>query len=101
MGTRNIRFEKNVRDTLETMQQHGLLLSSVGAEGRPNVMTIGWGCTGIIWGKPIFTVLVRPSRFTFQSIQASGEFVVNVPDASLVEAVSTRLSGFTVDPRSA
>jgi flavin reductase (DIM6/NTAB) family NADH-FMN oxidoreductase RutF len=79
MGTREIAYTENLDHTLEVMARHGLLLSSAGQDGRPNVMTIGWGCPGIIWGKPMFVVLVRPSRFTFGNIEARGEFVVNVP----------------------
>jgi flavin reductase (DIM6/NTAB) family NADH-FMN oxidoreductase RutF len=41
-------------------------------------MTIGWGSLGIIWKRPIFTVYVRPSRFTYGLIEESGEFTVNV-----------------------
>jgi flavin reductase (DIM6/NTAB) family NADH-FMN oxidoreductase RutF len=76
---KEIEFTRDVEHTLAAMQRHGLLLSSLGEDGRPNVMTIGWGCPGIIWGKPVFVVLVRPSRFTFQNLEATGEFVVNVP----------------------
>ncbi|KPK65448.1 MAG: hypothetical protein AMK73_02980 [Planctomycetes bacterium SM23_32] len=67
------------------MQEHGLLLSSAGADGRPNVMAVGWGCPGVIWGRPVFVVLVRPSRFTFGNIEATGEFVVNVPGDDMHE----------------
>jgi flavin reductase (DIM6/NTAB) family NADH-FMN oxidoreductase RutF len=48
--------------------------------GNGNPMTIGWGNIGIIWSMPIFTVLVRPSRYTFELIGESGEFSVNVLD---------------------
>jgi len=67
------------------MQQQGLLLGSVDSEGKPNVMAIGWGCPGAIWGKPVFVVLVRPSRFTFGNIEATGEFVVGVPTEQMRE----------------
>lgn len=79
MAMKEIGLADNLAHTLSTMGKHGLLLSSVGADGRPNTMTIGWGSAGIIWGRPVFTVLVRPSRFTFRNIEAMGEFVVSVP----------------------
>jgi len=44
-----------------------------------NVMTIGWGNIGFIWGKPVFTVLVRYSRYTYELLERSGEFAVCVP----------------------
>ena len=86
MGLREVEFTHNLADTIGVMQRHGLLLASVGADGRPNVMTIGWGNAGVIWRKPIFVVLVRPSRFTFGNIEATGEFVVNVPTDEMHDA---------------
>ncbi len=55
--------------------------------GRDNVMTIGWGSIGVIWGQPIFSVLVRPSRFTFGLLEASGEFTVSVPLTDMSNAL--------------
>ena len=43
----------------------GALLTVVTDDGRINTMTVSWGCAGIIWGKEICTVLVRPQRHTF------------------------------------
>ena len=56
----------------------GILLA-VGESGRNNLMTIGWGSLGVIWGKPIFTVMVRYSRYTYELIDKAKEFTVNVP----------------------
>lgn len=44
-----------------------------------NTMTIGWGNIGFMWGKPIFTVMVRPSRHTYQLMEQSSEFTVSIP----------------------
>ncbi|WP_353892577.1 flavin reductase family protein [Proteinivorax hydrogeniformans] len=44
-----------------------------------NTMTIGWGSVGVFWGKPIFTVAVRYSRFTYELLEKSGEFTISVP----------------------
>ena len=71
--------------TLEVMARQGLLLVSSKPGEKPNVMTIGWGTIGLVWGKDIFAVLVRPSRYTFNLIEASGEFTVNVPAADMQE----------------
>lgn len=42
-------------------------------------MTIGWGGITFFWGKPIFIVPVRQSRYTFQLIDKAQEFTVSVP----------------------
>jgi len=44
-----------------------------------NTMTIGWGGITIFWGKPVFIVPVRESRYTFNIINSAKEFTVSVP----------------------
>ena len=78
-----MRKEVNVKsvfdETLEKLKGQGVILM---AGDPPNPMTIGWGTIGFIWGKLIFTVLVRPSRFTYSRMESSCEFTVNLlPDA--------------------
>jgi flavin reductase (DIM6/NTAB) family NADH-FMN oxidoreductase RutF len=51
-------------------------------------MAIGWGTLGIIWRKPIFHVLVRPSRHSYKLIEETGEFTVNVVPSELKEVAS-------------
>ncbi|MBD3180653.1 flavin reductase family protein [Candidatus Poribacteria bacterium] len=76
-----------MKETIELMANPGLLLVSVDSAGKPNAMTIGWGTIGIIWGKPIFTVLVRPSRYTYGLMEETGDFTVNVPNADMRDTV--------------
>ncbi|XMB71578.1 flavin reductase family protein [Mycoplasmatota bacterium WC30] len=53
-----------------------------------NTMIIGWGGINVIWGRPIFIVLVRDSRATFDLIESSEEFTVSTPlDDNLKEAI--------------
>ncbi|MDD4070350.1 MAG: flavin reductase [Candidatus Izemoplasmatales bacterium] len=44
-----------------------------------NTMIIGWGGITVIWGRPIFLVLVRDSRATYDLIESSNEFTISVP----------------------
>ncbi len=46
---------------------------------KVNPMTISWGQIGIEWNKPIFTTFVRGSRLTYELLQETGEFTVNIP----------------------
>ena len=75
------------QETMDALTHEGLLLCSVGTDGKPNAMTIGWLTGGVVWGKPILTVLVRPSRFTYTRLGRVNEFTVNVLPASFAEAV--------------
>ena len=68
------------------MGARGLLLGSYDAADKANLMTIGWGTLGVAWGKPIWAIMVRPSRYTYKNIERSGCFTVNVPTEAMAEA---------------
>ena len=86
MTKREIPWTDHYEAVMDALRSRGLLLSAYGPDGRPNAMTIGWGLLGCIWGMPIWTVLVRPSRYTYRCIEHSKAFAVNVPGADLEEA---------------
>ncbi len=64
-----------------------------------NVMTIGWATIGFVWGRPMFTALVRKSRHTFAIIEKASEFAVSVPlvDMRKELEICGSQSGRTVD----
>ena len=88
MTRHEVPYTHQLDQTLDTLANGGLLLASTKNNGRSNVMTIGWGTIGVIWGLPIFVVLVRPSRYTYQFIEDSKAFTVNVPTAEMKKYVS-------------
>ena len=47
-----------------------------GAE-RPNPMTVSWGGLGTLWNRPVATVYVRPTRFTFSLLEGHAAFTLN------------------------
>jgi flavin reductase (DIM6/NTAB) family NADH-FMN oxidoreductase RutF len=67
------------------LRNGGLLLVSVGSDGKPNVMTIGWGLIGTLWSKPVYMVAVRKSRYTHALMEETGDFTVNVPKKGMEE----------------
>lgn len=73
-----VPFDVLLKPTLDTMTNMGLLLVTQAKTGRPNAMTIGWASIGSIWRRPIFQVMVRPSRHTFALLADNPEFTVNV-----------------------
>jgi len=83
-----VRFTDYFAQTIQRMREDGLLLMSTGKDGKPNVMTIGWGTIGCIWSRPIFIVLVRPSRYTYSLLEQVNDFTVNVPPSELSAAAS-------------
>ncbi len=87
MSKIEVKYTDYLPETIGIMGHDGLLLASMDSEGKPNAMTIGWGTIGIIWGKPIFIVLVRPSRYTYDLIEITDDFTVNVPTPDLSDEV--------------
>ncbi len=77
----------------------GVFLVTQGKGRKPNIMTIGWIQGGIIWGRPIISVLVRPSRFSFIHIEENPSFTVCVPTDSMKREINWcgSVSGVTVD----
>jgi len=75
--TKDISYQEYASTVLETISKGAFLTTSSG--GRSNTMTIGWGSIGVMWGLPIFTVMVRESRYTYELIENSNAFTVSVP----------------------
>ncbi len=57
-------------------------LVSAFKDGKANSMTCSWGTIGFIWRMPIFTVLVRDSRYTKEFIDSTDRFSVSFFDSS-------------------
>ncbi len=87
MSRVNVPFDEHFSRLCRALRSGGALLVSLDENHRPNAMTIGWAQLGIIWGKWICTVLVRPSRYTWACCNATGDFTVNVPYPAQAEAV--------------
>lgn len=79
MDRQKVAYTYQLDKTLDLLSKGGLLLAASRGDGRSNAMTIGWASFGVVWGLPVLTVLVRPSRFTYSFIEESQVFTVNVP----------------------
>ncbi len=82
-----VEWNDYLSETLDALVNGGLLLTSLDSSGKPNPMTIGWAAFGVLWGHPVATVMVRPSRYTFGCIETTGDFTISVPYRSLSEQV--------------
>ena len=74
---KDISFEDYSQEFIKQLPK-GVFLNVKGKE-TINTMTIGWGNIGVIWGKPVMTILVRYSRYTYKLLEESNEFTVSVP----------------------
>jgi flavin reductase (DIM6/NTAB) family NADH-FMN oxidoreductase RutF len=75
----NMNWNEHVDLLKSALSADGVFLVAVDRDGKANPMTIGWGQIGIVWSRPVFTVLVRRSRYTHGCLLHSEDFTVNVP----------------------
>lgn len=74
---KNIQFQE-YSDKLLAQMPKGIFLAVKSGE-KENLMTIGWGHIGLAWGKPVFNIMVRYNRYTYQLLQNTDEFTISVP----------------------
>jgi flavin reductase (DIM6/NTAB) family NADH-FMN oxidoreductase RutF len=86
MAKLEVSLTAYAEETMNVLGSCGCLLVSGNAE-KANVMTIGWGLIGRLWSKPFFMVAVRPSRYTYEFLEKTDDFTVNVPRKGMEEIV--------------
>lgn len=55
-------------------------LVTAGTKEKVNTMTVSWGGVGIMWGKPVAFVFIRPQRYTKSFIDANETFSLSFYD---------------------
>ena len=64
-----------------------VLVSSIDkAPQTPNIITIAW-CGVVCSGPALLSISIRPSRHSHRLIKESGDFVINIPTASMLKEV--------------
>ena len=53
------------------------MLVTAGDNDSSNTMTASWGGVGIMWGKPVATVYIRPQRYTKEFIDQNEYFTLS------------------------
>ena len=53
------------------------MLVAAGNKDKFNMMTASWGGTGIMWGKPVVFVFIRPERYTREFMDQEGTFSIS------------------------
>ena len=54
------------------------MLVAAGNEESYNMMTASWGALGEMWGKDIATVVIRPTRYTYEFMEKEDYFTISV-----------------------
>ena len=68
-----------------------------------NTMTASWGGLGVLWGKYVAFIFIRPSRHTFEFANKTGLFTLSFFDESKKEALNIcgKVSGRDTDKAAA
>ncbi|MGD9677031.1 MAG: flavin reductase family protein [Vulcanibacillus sp.] len=73
-----MEYNKNLEIVFKNLFSKGAFLTVDSGE-KVNTMTISWGSIGYMWRRPVFMVLVRSSRYTYEIIENSDSFTVSIP----------------------
>lgn len=85
-------------ELMKALKTGALLMTKDGE--KVNAMSIGWGCIGIEWNKPVFVIYVRESRYSKELLDANPNFTISVPmggDVKQIIKVCGTKSGRDVD----
>ncbi|NLA57583.1 MAG: flavin reductase family protein [Firmicutes bacterium] len=75
---KQLAWDAKMKEAVAGLTKHGAFLTTKVGDDK-NTMAIGWGSIGYCWGKPVFTVVVRNSRYTYQLMERAKEFTVSIP----------------------
>lgn len=62
-----------------------VMVSVADENGKTNIITVAWTGT-VCTNPPMVSISVRPTRYSYDIIQKTGEFVINLTNDSLVKA---------------
>ena len=88
-----------LKDNVFRMIGGDWLLVSGEAEGKANAMTASWGGMGVLWGKPVVFIFIRPQRYTKEFVDKAEGFALSVLDGSYRQTLNYfgTVSGRTED----
>lgn len=77
------------------------MLITAGDEQRSNTMTASWGGLGIMWGKNVATVYIRPQRYTKEFVDRSDRLTLSFLSEDYREALGIcgKISGRDVEDK--
>ena len=61
------------------------MLISAEKDGKVNTMTASWGGVGVLWGKNVVTVYIRPQRYTKEFVDSNDTFTLSFFDGNYMK----------------
>ena len=77
MSFKEIAPEEFNESVFKAIGKDWLLLAGT-VDGKTNAMTASWGGMGIMWGKPVAYVFIRPQRYTKEFVDNSQGMTISV-----------------------
>lgn len=74
-----MEYTRHMKTAIDQMVSKGAFMTTQGDQ-QVNTMAIAWGSIGFLFDKPVFTAMVRQSRFTYELMHQSGEFTISIPE---------------------
>lgn len=82
-----ISVEKLEKTPFELIGKDWMLVTAE-MEGRVNAMTASWGGMGVMWGKNVAFVVIRPTRYTKEFVDAAETFSLAFLDENYRKALN-------------
>lgn len=100
MAFQEVAIESLEFNPFEKISKEWMLITA-GDEKKSNTMTASWGGVGIMWGKNVVTVYIRPQRYTKEFVDANDTFTVSFLPEEKREALKVcgRISGRDVEDK--
>ena len=77
MSFKEIAPEELKENAFKVIGKDWLLVTGT-AEGKSNAMTASWGGMGVMWGKPVAFLVIRPQRYTKEFIDRAEGLTISV-----------------------
>lgn len=87
MAFKEIQAEDFVYSTFKTIGKNWLLVTAE-KDGKANTMTASWGGLGVMWGKNVAYVVIRPQRYTKEFIDGADTLSLTVFDENYRKMLS-------------
>ena len=87
MGFKEIAVEELKFNPFTKIGKEWVLVTAGNEEGH-NTMTASWGGVGVMWGKNVVSVYIRPQRYTKEFVDANDTFTLSFYDETYKKALS-------------
>lgn len=86
--------DKDKATVLNTMNSTGIFVTC--GKDTPNIMVAHWGAVGKMWGRDIFILPIRSSKYSYRIVTQTKSFALNIPARDMRNEISVcdSMSGF-------